>query len=640
MAAASTTWAHGDDGVTRGLLAQRRTCYAAAMRRIHLLVAPLPFLIPALVLGACASDSAAVNLQLTVPQGILDGASADLRVIPAGNASCNAATGFIDPANPADAQEFPLNENCEPAADGRTPVLCAEITLEQDGEERVFEVLATRANEIVARGCAVVKVDQDPLDVDITVQANLPPKCCNDGAIQVGEQCDTGVPAPDFCGTPNAAPTTGSCTGVFTDDVCECDCLAREVLLSVVDPDSQPGLTNEPNTKGEIAIAFAGGTSTDIPNSLRAVYTDFMMYGAAHNSGIDINHRILASDLYPAANVQFQQQRRLKATCDGNDLNDLNGKALTQQNPAISRISDTDLAVAFLDDNATGNPAGNFNVRVIQLDKNGCAGDADTLVNANKAQSLATPAVAGGPNGTALVVWADGSGLRGRIWNEGAGNTCATCIPASADLDMGELTGLTRPRVAGNADGWVVAYTGLGTDQDVFIRTVDPAGNIGDARIVNLNAPGAQTEPDVAMLDDGRFAVTWTDGGFVLFQRFDAGGDPIDGDQDTPVTVSSAAGLSPAIAGGSDSGGFFAISWSTPDSGALWARFIGAGEERFLRNSVTGTFDDFMASHPAIVMPRSAPDIAVGGGGFVAIAFNSPNGVFVRRFPLPSALQL
>jgi len=614
--------------------------YARRMRRrlIGLLLAPTPLLLPALLTGACDDGAARVSLDMRYPQALLDDTTATLRVIPADETSCDSASGFIDPANPSNAQEFNFSTDCEPTPDGRTPVLCAQITLDKDGNDQVFEVQATRAGEVVARGCTVATVDQDPLDVAITVVPNLPPKCCNDGAIQVGEQCDTGAAAPDFCGTPVDNPVPGSCTGIVTDQVCECDCLAKEILLSTQDLDGQPGLDNSPGTKGDVSIAFSGGTgSSDVANSLRAVFTDGAQY-AASTTGVDINQRLLAADLYPAENPLFDQQLRLKATCDGTLLDSPNGKALTQQQPDIARVSADRLAVVFADDLETGNPANDFNIRLIQLNGVGCGEPVDVKINASKTQSLAWPAVAGGPSGTAMVVWAEGGSVKGRLWESGADQSCSTCLPTGADLDVGALAANTRPRVAGNANGYHVAYAGPGTGTDIFIRNVDTLGNLGEPRTVNLNTDGDQTQPDIAMLEDGRMAVVWVDGGAIMFQRFDAQGNPISGDQDAPLSVGSPPGATPAIAGGADSNGFFAAVWAAGD-GSLWGRFVGGGNDRFLRNSVNGTLDDFMASHPAIAGSRSVPDVAVGGAGFVAFAWNDPSGVFVRRFPLPSALQ-
>lgn len=611
-------------------------------RRIALLLAPIPLLVPALFAGACDDGAARVNLDLRFPQALLDDTQASLRVIPADNASCNTETGFIDPTEPSNAQQFNFDTDCDPAPDGRTPVLCAEITLDKDGNDQVFEVRATRAGEVVARGCATATVDQDPLDVAVTVKPNLPPKCCNDGAIQVGEQCDTAAFAADFCGQPAQSPAVGSCTGIVTDSVCECDCLAREILLSIEDPDAvQPGLNNAAGSKGEVAIAFSGGTgSADVANSLRAVYTDFFTSYPSVSTGVDLNQRLLGDDLYPLDNPQFNQQLRLKATCEGTENVSATGKPLTQHQPDIARVSADRLAVVFADDFETNNPANDFNIRLIQLNGVGCGENTDVKINAAKTQSLAHPAVAGGPSGVGLVVWADGSSLKGRIWQSAADANCSTCLPAAADLEIGELAAGSEPRVAGNAGGWIVAYAGPGTDTDIFIRSVDTQGNPGEQRVVNLNAVGPQTQPDVAMLEDGRVAVVWVDGDDIMFQRYSAQGAPVAGDQDAPVSVNSPPGVTPTIAAGQDTGGFFATVWAAPSDGSVWGRFLGGGNDRFLRNSVNGTLDDFRASHPAIAATRSAPDVAIGGAGFVAFAWNDPNGIFVRRFPLPSALQL
>jgi hypothetical protein len=584
--------------------------------------------------GACAPDASSVALRINTKKGLLDDVSAELRVIDAAEAKCE--NGFVTPENPpSDAvQTFSLSSDCQGGAK-----LCAEITLEKDGDDRIFEVIARRAGAVRARGCTVKAVDQDPLEVSISVVPNLPPKCCNDGVLQAGEQCDDAIAAATDCGGNPVDPTPGSCGGVTTSYMCECDCLARELLAS--EPGASPPLNNDPNTKIDVALAFSGPSgSADVANSLRAVFTDLSTAPDAATAP-NINVRTLTGSLFPIVGTALAQQLRLKPSCDGNQIIAGQGLTRSQGQPDIARVSDDRLAVVFQDDNETGNPAGNFSIHLIQLNGTGCGEPTNTKVNFAKTGSLSLPRIARGPNGNALVVWVDGSTLKGRIWNTNADATCSTCLPAMADLDLGTAKQGERPAVAGNANGWVLAYTGPGTEGDIFTRTVDPTGNVGAEKIVNLDPVGLQGEASVAMLADGRFVVVWSNVGAITFQRFDATGQPVAGDQDQSLIVSSPLGGKTAVAAGDDSGGFFTAVWQSGNDGTIWARLIG-GSEGFLINSVTGTFDDFLASHPGIAGQRVNPDVAIGGDGFIAIGWTdlAPTnaGVRLRRFPLPSAL--
>src|SRR5690606_22669945 len=127
----------------------------------------------------------------------------------------------------------------------------------------------------------------------------LEDRCCNDGIIQLGEQCDTGAAAPNDCVGNPVDPTSGSCGGILPDPVCECDCLAKE--LHVAAQGSAPNLT--PDLKTDVALAFAGGSGAQA-NTLRAVFTD------GDSATPEINWRVLDASLYPLA-APFDQQLRV-----------------------------------------------------------------------------------------------------------------------------------------------------------------------------------------------------------------------------------------------------------------------------------------------------------------------------------------
>ncbi len=612
------------------------------MRWSGLAFAPLPVITAMLLAGACQQEPSAVALSMRVPQGLLDDAKVTLRVISSG-ARCDETTGRVTGSFDDDVvQAFELGTSgCESGA-----AFCQDITVEQSDAAKVFEVVATRSQEQVARGCTEVVVDQDPLEVSVSVLPFFEDKCCNDGRLQIGEQCDSGAVAESDC---RGGATGGeTCTAVVEDFACHCDCLAREIVLS--EPSTMPPVFgNGVMGKREPAFAFAGGNAEGgIPGSFRAVFTDYEGDVAG-----DINQRILDADLLRAPGL-LSQQLRLPQDCE--DVAAQAGPGLSQVQPDIARLNDDLMVVAFADDREF---QGAHEVRVVAQNAWGCNDTSPPSINACPAcatppcsaecpptkvgtvqsgQEL-QPSIATNGSDRAMVVWVNGVSLRGRVWLNGADSACSTCLPSAEELTFGvNVDG--RPRVTGTANGFLVAYSSA---DSVFYRAVTLDGAVAAEVKVNLT-DGQHIEPDIAALPDGRFVVVWRTGtGQVLFQRFDASGAAVVGDQDGPLSVNSPFGLQPAVAGSSSAGTFWTAAW-VADDGTAWARHIDA-EETFLRNSVNGLLADFLASHPAAIGGnRVNPDVAIGGNGWVAIGWADLNeeastglgrGVRVRRFPLP-----
>src|SRR5690606_9956350 len=207
--------------------------------------------------------------------------------------------------------------------------------------------------------------------------------------------------------------------------------------------------------------------------------------------------------------------------------------------------------------------------------------------------SVSFPQIAAGAANTALVVWAEGTSVRGRVWSVATN----TFVPENDDVNIATQADGSRPRVAGNASGWVVAYAAGGNVNVKTVKLVEIGGEpdvvVGTEQRVNI-ASGAHDQPDVAMLPDGQFAVVWRNGEKVLVQRFTAAGDPITGDQDQPATNASPPAETPRIAASLDTGSFYAAGWATPSTGEVWGRMIDASGALFLRNHVNGLLSDFL----------------------------------------------
>ena len=584
--------------------------------RSHLL-ACLAFAAPAAALASsCQQGASRIALTMRAPQGLLDAATqVQLEVVEEGAASCAGAA--LSGAPPEDSvQSFNLDKGgCASGA-----AWCKEITLERDDTTRVFHVVARSPAGILAEGCTRATVDQDPLEVDIHIERYNPPKCCNDGIIEAGEQCDLGpaAAAPTDCfGNPGGP----QCLGIIPDPVCECDCLAKEILLSS-DNTVAPLLTNgPPGSKTELALAFGGPTGSALPGALRALYTD--SFNASGPSDIDM--RALDTQLYPIPTGAFRGQLRLPQ-CSNPLL--MSGKLRTQKTPAIASIATDTTAAVYASDETF---VGRLQIYLSPQTEAGCADVDPILVNTNTTQSAEDPDVAGGPAAAALIVWRSGVQLRARIWH-----TDGTFQPTADELFIGTIAAGARPRVAGYAGGWLVAYSGTGTgDTDgIFLARVTTTGQVTSTTLVNAMTAGIQDQPDVAVLDDGRSAVVWRNSDArIFFQRFDAGGTPRTNDQLEPLQQSSPPPAADPVV--ERAGAYFAAAWAA-GGGTIWGRFLGA-DSGFAFNYVTGQTGDFEASHPGIVGERSRPSLAVGN--FVAVGWQDVSaghpGVFVRRLPLP-----
>jgi hypothetical protein len=556
------------------------------------------------------------------PRGLLDDATAVvLSVIDADAASCDATTGHVG-GSPSDDAVQTFNLGREGCASGAS--WCKTITLDKDDSKKIFGVVATGAAGLLAEGCTTAVIDQDPLEVSIQIRRADIPKCCGDGVLQPGEQCDTAQPPAVACGGDVGEP---GCTGMEPNGACDCDCVAFEQLLSIDNPGGNPALTNAPMTKRDLALAFSG-PSGQVAGALRAVFTDA---DTSHSTAPDINIRLLQSDLtpFPASGSLSTLAKQLRLP-DCASPTAILGPPRTQETPSLAAITGDVVGVVYA--SAEVEAIRTDIAMSLQLGV-GCADEAPFVVNAATDVSMVSPDVARGNDGAALIVWHASGAVRGRIWTAD-GSPTGSLTPLSQDLDIAQ-NAAGRPRVAGSGAGWLVAYESGG---NVWLQPVSPTGELTPALQVNTVTDGVQDQPDVARLSDGRAAVVWHSGtGAIYVQRYSAMLEPRSGDQDAPLSAASPPGSRPAIAGTDDGGGAFAAAWAT-DQGTVWARFLYA-DQGFAYNSVDGQNGDFLASYPGMPGTRTAPAIAIGGAGRVAIGWQDDStehpGVYVRAFPLP-----
>jgi len=557
---------------------------------------------------SCGQTPVPVGLVMVAPQAIGDADSVDLFVFDAEGHKCG-KNGHVDEI-PKEAIEFPLsNEGCPEGLSW-----CADVELEKTSTTKMFAAIAKSQGQTLLEGCTETAIDQDPLEVTIEMKQFIEEKCCGDGKLQPGEQCDPG-------GSPQ-------CGGVVEDELCFPDCSATEVLLSAQGT-VKPLLTNEPHTKSELAMAFCPGNS-QIGNALRTV---FRSTDSKANAASDINLRVLSTELRTIVVPQpLGLQMRLPMPCF--NVYATAGKA-DEVTPSIAPVSQNSTLMVYA---SNEKQLSSSDIFLVEHTEDVCADvpqgvEPAVLVSIPTSMpGSVTPDVARGPEGQALIVWKLKDQIVGRVWKGG------TMVPPASDPPIPIGTG-SAPRVAGSATGWVVVYEGAGAgDGDgILKRPVGLDGKVGTEDVVNAETPGAQIQPDVAMLDDGAYVVVWQNAGNIFFQRYDAAGVAVKGDQEAALNNDKpGAHATPAVGAPVSGGGFFAAAWEN-DDGSVSARFI-AEKSGFLFNSVDGTNASFLASHPGIAGLRRRPAVAIGG--YVAIGWQDDSdlhgGVFVRRFPTPN----
>ncbi len=538
--------------------------------------------------STCGDQPAAdIGLVMVAPQGVLDDADAiSLSVFPADGHTCG-ADGSVGEV-PADAKTFNLTQTgCDTGVKW-----CGDLTLDQDGSEQMFFVEATGPGGVLGQGCTTKKIDQDPLEVSIKIIRFVPEACCGDGALQAGELCDSGGSA--------------ACEGTTADAICQADCSTKQVPVDFEEGDASPGAIGQTSP----SLVFAGGTG-QLSGGLRAVYqTD-----ATSNS--DVGVRFFQSDLSPVDSpASLGTPHELMVRCTGQDV----ALSRSQKSPRIIAFGSESSLVAFRSNSAV---ALRDDAYLAVTNGSGCNEATNPELVYTATTNVDAIDVAAGPSGNALVVFADDGQIKAVAYSASTG------LGTVFDVAAG-----TEPRVSGGSGGWVVAYRGAGAGDDdgILVSRVSGTLAVSTPMVVNAVTAGAQDQPDVAALNDGRFAVAWRSGSDVYFQRYAADDTPTSGDQDAALQTGGGAPATPTIEG--DSGaGYFVVAWAAGD--AVRARFAGASSG-FLFNPVSGQNDDF-----AVTSGATTPSVpAVALGAFVAVGWSEQGGaapgIYARRLPVPA----
>ncbi len=226
----------------------------------------------------------------------------------------------------------------------------------------------------------------------------------------------------------------------------------------------------------------------------------------------------------------------------------------------------------------------------------------DININATTSNNQIAPAIAVAPDGSFVAVWEADGNLDGNGRGIFGRRFAADGTPLSGDFIVNATTqgDQTTPAIAMDGSGnFVVAWTGPGTNKDIFMRRFDASANplSGDI-LVNSFTSSDQLNPAIGMNSSGAFVVAWEGAGAdddhgVWAQQFDSSGAAV-GTEFRVNAVLGANQYDASVAVAPD--GSFVITHTDDSSGRYIAaqRYsaAGAGQGQFAVDGVTKTSGD------------------------------------------------
>jgi hypothetical protein len=293
----------------------------------------------------------------------------------------------------------------------------------------------------------------------------------------------------------------------------------------------------------------------------------------------------------------FAQQYSAGGTPQGSPFLVNTTTSSSQYEPTIAALNDGGYLIAYRDGgNADGSADGVFAQR---YDASGATAGVEFQINTQASSNQFDPGVASLADDGFVVVWTsvtsgstgdgDGWGTFGQRY-DAAGNAVGGEFQVNTNIQSSQyeavVTGLT-------GGGFVVTWrddSGLdGSGSGIFAQVYDAGGApVGGEFRVNETTSNSQTEPAIAALDNGGFAVAWRDGNSaddIFAQQYDAAGNRIDGEFRVNTETASTQ-ASPSIAG--LPGGNFVVAWQSFTSGSA-----GDGDSYGISHQLFGDVGDF-----------------------------------------------
>ena len=561
------------------------------------------------VAAACAGDQdrprVRVQTNLVSPTSLLSSAETlTIRVFEESAAvACDEATGLTDAT--ADSPVLTTAELGTSCDDGAA--FCGELSVAINASTRTFEAVATKSDgSKLAVGCTSAVIDKAEVALDLTLKRYLAPAKCGNGTIEPTEQCE--------------APGTASCSS-------SCQ-----------------------TTEFEISAPTAGGAARAVGDA----YEPFFLWPASQGSAgrffafytdkssglLDIGLRVLSEKLAPITSPPELTSSSIFLPNDSAFPPTASPK--NQSTPAAARLGTTTYVV-FQDDATSGVNGVDIHLRSIDSSFVSAEGAAPIGINgsggAGEVNVQSHPQIAAGANGKLFIAWQN-EGASGKIYGRTLTPT-GNVLGNQQELSSG--TSNTSPTVCSTPSGFLVAWQ---SGADIKVRAVGADGTpAGAAQTVNDLPSSTDAHPQIASLEDGRYAVTWVSGtagkGDIYVQRFSDSGNRVANDQSAPVNDVVTAGdqITPAIASMSALKGSYALTWLDSSSGNVRARWLG-GSSGYLFNNVDGSSSEFAVTKGS-GRSRKTPTVVVGGAGPTILvgwqdASASGFGIFGRTFPLPS----
>ena len=276
-----------------------------------------------------------------------------------------------------------------------------------------------------------------------------------------------------------------------------------------------------------------------------------------------------------------------------------------QQMPTIA-ISPVRTAVAFQDIGNAGTEGGDVLMRVFDASRN-TVGAPFSLAPAAGAQS--NPQIAMLDDGTAMVVFEDQGGLSARIV------LANSTTPSGATPFSIGPQGAGAPSIANYGDGFVVAFQSSG----VAVQRFTSAGAPMDAepRVV----ADAGSDPQIAAIANGNFAVTFLDGESIFLRAYDASAMPISEAQALNTTAGVTA--RPTIAATET---HYLAAWE--QGGSIRARVVDLNGNPARNREVPPTGDDFVLGAGSTPSAAATTDRAI-------VVWTAEGDIQGRLLPLP-----
>ncbi|MHC4899842.1 MAG: Ig-like domain-containing protein, partial [Planctomycetota bacterium] len=294
-----------------------------------------------------------------------------------------------------------------------------------------------------------------------------------------------------------------------------------------------------------------------------------------------------------------------------------------QKTPAIAMADDSSFIVAWAGQDVDGN--GIFAQR---YDAGGSTVGSEFQVNTDTIGNQKVPAVAMAPDGSFVIAWegldADAQGVFAQrydsngdmVGSEFAVNTTTTGAQKNAAVAVAD-------------DGsFVVAWEGVDADKKgIFAQRFDADGSAaGSEFVVNTTTAGDQKLPATAIMDDGRFIITWegtdADQGGIFAQRYEADGTAIGGELLINATTTGAQGT-PSIA--MNDSGDFVVAWDGVDAdveGVFGQKYTSRQDLTYTWTQISGTpvtLSDANSPNPTFTAPGTTGnlvfEVSVSDGG-------------------------